>query len=222
MLTAVHTWTLTAIAAVAGLALLWAFGRFSDQQRIQLAKRKLRAHLYAFRLFADEPALIFRAQKQLLIWNARYMGLMLKPAVVVLIPTAALLLFLDGVYGRRPLEPGETAIVTAQADSGTLEGRGVVVETPALRLPDEHRVMWRVRVTGAGSVILHAPGGAIEKRVECGAGLRYLSEWHSRLAVDYPAAEVSIFGFGMHWLVWFLIVSSVVMLALRKRFGVTF
>jgi hypothetical protein len=245
MLPAVHTWSLTAIAAVAGLALLWAFGRFSDQDRIQLAKRKVWAYLYAFRLFADEPALIFRAQKQLLVWNARYLALMLRPAAVVLVPTVVLLVHLDALYGRRPLEAGETAIVTAQTDDGTLEGRGVVVETPPVRLPEEHLVLWRVRATGAApaGVLLRVPGATLEKSVQCGTGLRYVSErrvaslvdWlrypgESRLPasgvawieVGYPAADIGIFGFPVHWLIWFLIVSSVTMLVFRKRFGVTF
>ena len=105
--------------------------------------------------------------------------------------------------------------------------------------------MWRVRAMGTepASVVLRVPGAAFEKSVQCGAGLRYISErrvaslldWlhypgESRLPVGgvawievaYPAADIGVLGFSMHWLIWFLIVSSAVMLAFKKRFGVTF
>jgi hypothetical protein len=252
MLPAAHTWSLTAISAAAGIAMLWAFGRFSDQERIAVAKRKLRAHLYAFRLFADEPALIFRAQKQLLLWNARYLALMLRPTAVILVPVLILLLQLEAVYGRRPLAAGESAIVTAQLDGGSdlrtlapvLEGRAVSVETPPARIPGEHLVCWRVRATGAsGSVVLHVGDAAACKAVQAGSGLRYVSarrvaswlDWirypaESRLprgairwiGVSYPDAEINVFGFGVPWLVWFFVISLLAMLIFRKRFGVTF
>lgn len=186
MLSAAHTWTLTFISVAAGFALLWAFGRFSDQERIEGAKRKLRAHLYAFRLYADEPALIFRAQKQLLAWNARYIGLMLRPALVVTVPMILLLLQLDAVYGRRALAPGETAIVTAQLDrradltrlTPALDSLAVAVETPPVRVPADHQVCWRVRATGSAPepVLLHISNLAVSKDVEAGPGLRYIPE----------------------------------------------
>ena len=164
MLSAAHCLSLTAIAIAYGLAALWVFARFSDQKRIEIAKRKLRAHLYAFRLFVDEPALIFRAQKQLLIWNGRYLALVLVPAIIIGIPTLVLLMQLEAVYGRRPLAAGESAIVTAHFDNATdlrlispmLEGRGVEVETPPVRIPLEHQVSWRVRAASdaSGSVLL--------------------------------------------------------------------
>src|ERR1035438_2378480 len=87
MLSAAHCLSLTAIGMANGLAALWVFARLSDQKQIDIAKRKLRAHLNAFRLFVDEPALIFRAQKQLLIWNGRYLALVLVPAIIIGIPT---------------------------------------------------------------------------------------------------------------------------------------
>lgn len=232
MLSAAHTLSLTAISIGAGIAMLWAFGRFSDQERITLAKRKLKAYLYAFRLFADEPALILRAQKQLLIWNGRYLALMLRPAAVMLIPSVILLVQLDAVYGRRPLAAGEATIVTAHLDGDlgvlapSLESKGVAVETPAVRIPAEHQVCWRVRAIGrrSGSVILRVAGSSVSKTVAIGSGWHYLGDrpFGRRIEVSYPAASVNLLGFGVHWLVWFVSVSLLTMLAFRRRFGVRF
>lgn len=253
MLSAMHTWSLTAIAIATGLAALYVFARFSDQEKIDLAKRKVRANLYAFRLFVDEPFLIFRAQWQLLKWNGRYLAALLRPAAVMSIPILVLLMQLDAVYGHRTLAAGEPVIVTAQLDSAsdprtwapTLEGRGVVVETPPVRLPGEHQVCWRVRPTenAWGSVLLRVPGTEAGKTVQIGSGLYYISlrrvaslvDWlhypgEPRLPgsavhwieVAYPYADIDILGWGMHWLIWFSIVCMLTMFGLRKRFGVTF
>ena len=249
MLSALHSLSLTAIAMATGVATLWVYVRFSDQERIDLAKRKIRAQLYALRLFVDEPALIFRAQKQLLIWNGRYLALMARPAVIITIPTLFLLTQLDAVYGHRTLAAGESAIVTAQLDSASdlltlapsLDGRNVAVETPAVRLPNQHQVCWRVRATtvGSGAVLLRVDGTTAGKTVQVGSPFCYLSlrrvaslleflrypaeaplpngavRW---MEVSYPDASIYVFGFSMHWLIWFTIVCLVTMFALRNRF----
>src|SRR5258708_6875919 len=116
MLSGLHTVTLTAIAIATGFAALYVFAKFSDQEGIDQAKRQVRAHLYSFRLFVDDPLLIFRAQKLLLIWNGRYLARLARPAVVMTVPTVILLLQLEAVYGHRALAPGERTIVTAQFD----------------------------------------------------------------------------------------------------------
>jgi hypothetical protein len=250
MLSAVHTWSLTAIAIGAGVALAWTFGRFSDQERIAFVQRKLRASLYAFRLYGDEPALIFRAQKQLLLWNARYLALLWRPMALSIVPTMILLIALDAVYAHRPLAAGESAIVTAQLVRAvnldmpmpSLEGRGILVETPAVRLMDQHQVCWRVRAMGGatGSVLLRVPGASVVKAVQAGDGLRYISErrvsslldWLrdpgearlpagpvSWIEVSYPAGAIDVFGFAINWLAWFCAVSLLAALALRGRFG---
>jgi hypothetical protein len=245
MLSAAHCLSLTAIAMANGLAALWVFARLSDQPRIEIAKRKLRANLYAFRLFVDEPALIFRAQKQLLIWNGRYLALVLFPAIVIGIPTIFLLMQLDGVYGRRALAAGESVIVTARFDTATdlglispvLEGRGVEVETPPVRIASEHQVSWRIRAASdsSGSVLLRDPTTSASKTVQVGPGLEYISMRRVSSIVDWlrypgearlPAGnvqwiEVSYPDTKTHWLLWFSIVCLITMLVFRRRFSVT-
>jgi hypothetical protein len=43
-----------------------------------------------------------------------------------------------------------------------------------------------------------------------------------RIEIDYPEAEVSIFGFELQWMIWFVLLSIAFALMLRKRFDVTF
>src|SRR5262249_7197021 len=111
-------------------------------------------------------------------WNARYLALMLRPTAVLLVPTALLMFGLDAMYGHRALAPGESAIVTAQFKDGadvrslvpTLEGARIAIETPAVRIPSQRQVSWRVRAMGPapGSVILRIAGDAYSKTIKTG------------------------------------------------------
>lgn len=252
--------SLTVIAILTGIAILPVFGRFSDAARLSLAKRKIRAALYSFRLFGDQPRLVFRAQGQLLAWNARYIGLMLRPSLILVVPVLLLLWQMDAIYGRRAFHTGETAIVTAQVANGidlnqtspVLGGYGVTVQTLPLRIPAEHRVLWRIQTDtpGSDSISLSVPGTSrlgnaddpVIKNIRVGSGWYVLSErrvasyfgwllapWESRLPANspvrsigfqYPGAEFRLFGFGMPWIVWFVIVSWITAFVFRKRFGV--
>jgi hypothetical protein len=40
------------------------------------------------------------------------------------------------------------------------------------------------------------------------------------IEIQYPDAEVNVFGFGIPWIVWFIFVSWITVFALRKPFGV--
>jgi len=249
--------SLTVLGILTGIAILPVFGRFSNTEGLALAKRKIRAALYEFRLFGDDPRLVFRAQGQLLRWNARYIGLVLSPAAVVILPIIALTMFMDTVYGHRPLRVGEDTLVTAgvadNVDLNTispkLRGNNIAVETPSVRLPNQHQVVWEVRATASGryNLSLSLPAGtatdnAAQKTVNVGAGLHILSdrrvssiwEWliypgetllpqnsaFRWIEIQYPAAEVNLLGFGIPWIVWFILVSWITVFALRKPFGV--
>ncbi len=254
---ATYAISLTVLGILTGLAVLPVFGRFSNNAGIALAKRKIRAALYEFRLFGDEPRLVFRAQGQLLLWNARYIGLVLKPVAVVIVPIIVLTVLMDSVYGHHALNVGESTMVTARmADavdlntvSPELRGTNIAIETPSVRIPDEHQVVWGVRATGTGQDKLwlgvagnDTGGNAVTKSVDVGPGLRVVSErrvtsfldWlvypGERLLprdgrfrwidIQYPDAGVQLFSFSIPWIVWFIVVSWITVFAFRKRFGV--
>jgi len=226
MLSAAHTWSLSAIAAAAGVALLWVWKRFANAPAIALAKRRMHAQLYAMRLFAAEPSLVLRAQGRLVAFAARYLFAMLRPAAVAALPLIALFAELDSVYGHRALRAGEPAIVTAKfahafPPDATLQGQGVAVETPGVRLPASREMCWRVRkqTDSSGDVVLRAPGIQLIANMQCGPGF----PWHGApsLQVSCPSASLDVFGIGVAWPLWFLLVALITMLLLRRRFGVT-
>jgi hypothetical protein len=179
---------------------------------------------------------------------------MLVPAVIVTIPMLVLFAYLDGWYGMAPLQPGRATLVTMQMKSPLDPAAPpprlsappeIAVETPAVRVFGERQVSWRIRPQApvSGLLRIDLPGVAVEKKVEAGAGRRYLSDrrvsglldfiWHpaeSRLKapdvdwieVRYPSATLHWLGFDFHWLVWLLLFSMLSALLLKDRFHVTF
>lgn len=249
--------SLTVLGILTGIAILPVFGRLSNTEGLALAKRKIRAALYEFRLFGDEPRLVFRAQGQLLLWNARYIGLILKPAAVIILPILALTMLMDTVYGHRPLMVGENTLVTARVAnnidlnniSPELRGANIAVETPSVRLAGQHQVVWGIRAIAPGkdNLSVSLPGSATavnaaQKSLDVGSGLHILADrrvssiWDwlidpgekllprnnafRWIEVQYPDAEVNLFGIGIPWIVWFILVSWITVFALRKPFGV--
>lgn len=227
MLSALHAWSLALISALAGLAFLWILARFSDQDRIQRAKRQVRSALYEFRLFPDQPRLLVRAQKNLITGTARHVFHLLKPLLISTAPFAVLFWFLDSNYGSRGLRAGEAAVLKAPYHSHpggsepALTSDGASIETPALRIPDENTIMWRIRLAGnaSASVTLTNGSDTTHETIRTGLSPR-LPRFQQHLKVVYPLDRLSMFGITLHWLVWFLLISGATMFAFRRRFGV--
>jgi hypothetical protein len=228
--------TLAAFSAVAGVLILWAFKVCSNQRALKATRRRVRGYLLAVRLFADDPLLILRSQGRLLAWNGRYLALLLPSFLVVAIPLFFAWDYLDAVWGRAPLAPGDTVVVTARlrADVAGVKLAApawLAVETPGVRVPAEREVSWRVRVlqAGSGNVSVRAGAERAEKRIEANPGLHYLPdrtsvsgtgiEW---VEVRYPRADLSALGVSFNWVVWFCLISTVTALALRRKLRVTF
>lgn len=177
-------WTLILISAVTGVAMLWVFGRLSSQKSIRQVKNRLKVHMLELRLFVDEPAIIWQAQKGLLAANGRYMALMLRPFLFLAVPMALMVTLLDPYFGIAPLPVGRAAIVTVQLNqpidsSGPAPELqvpdGIAVETPAVRMPGTRQVSWRIRPARSTSGMLRVgmQGSTFEKGIEAGDGARY-------------------------------------------------
>lgn len=238
--------SLLPLSGLAGIGVLWVFRRASDQPAIRRAKDLVTAHLLEFRLFMDEPRLILRAQRDLIVANLRLMKLMLRPFLVLALPMALLLVEMDAYYGRDPLVAGQPAIVTVQwkvaPDRAALQAPdSIAVETPAVRVITERQTSWRIRPLRAatGELRVACRDGVLTKSIASGAGPRFLSERRAGslagflmhpaewplssgeiewIEVRYPSARI----LHLHWLIWFLVVSTVTAFLLRRRFGTTF
>ncbi len=216
---------LFAASAVCGLLAAWVFRRFTKIAALRATLRQIHAHFLEFRLFFDEPRLIWRAQKDLVKANLRFCALLLKPTLILALPMTWLTIQLDTIYGAAPLRYGEPAIVTAQLATALqpedaqniLEApKGIAVETPPVRIVSDRQIAWRIRqlrpVNGRLSLTLR--GITLTKTIKPGRRERPLLAFlihpeESRL----PPGSVVWLGIDSSekshlWIVWFLAISS--------------
>jgi len=199
----------------------WVFRTTADISALAPIFRHFHARLLEFRLFFDEPALIWKAQKALVRANFQLCFLLLKPALILALPMTWLMLQL----GNAPLRVGEAAVVSAQSSTELkLEAPpGIAVETEPVHF--QGLMFWRIRPMRPvrGDLRFTSNGVTLTKSVVAGDAFTLLLlrrerfffgshagvEW---LEVDYPEAS-------RWWLVWFLVASMTtgVWSAIRRR-----
>lgn len=204
---------LAVLSAIAGVAMLWVFGKTSNQARMKQIKRRVYASLLELRVFADEPGVTWRAQKSLFAANLRYMGLALKPALWMIVPMGLLILHLESFYARAPLTVGREAIVTMGMAPGwdtrsaapvLTAPANVEVAGPPVRVEAAREVSWRIvpKAELSGELVFHVDGQNVVKRIEAGPRQRFVpgKSVGSTLATLWEPSEPRIPAGGVEWI----------------------
>jgi hypothetical protein len=122
---------------------------------------------------------------------------------------------------------------------------GVVVDAMPLRIPSKREFDWRLRATGEGDHALTIVVGRtqVSKRLRVGGPLAVLTPEVRQpsllstlgrpgepplsadspvqaISVEYPSRDVELFGYPMHWMIFFFIMSVVPAYAVKGLFGV--
>lgn len=249
-------WPLLFFSLVTGIIMLVIFRYTSNQKGIKEAKDRIKAHLLEIRLFKDDLRIQLSAQKEILRHNFTYMKHALKPMLFMIIPVVIILIQLDAWFGYRALKPGASAIVSVKlADNTSVDSlskvsvespdKGLLVETPPLRIPEEGEVNWRVRANEPGehNLTFNVSGNTFQKRVIVSDGkldrvsrVVASSFWDTflnpseesignnslmkKIEVDYPSRSIEIFGWHIHWLIVFFVLSIVFGFAFKGLFKV--
>jgi hypothetical protein len=243
------------VSLLASVGMLLVFKATSNQPKLDAVKRQIHACLFEIRLFNDDLVAILRAQMEILRHNLRYLGLSTVPMLWMIAPLLLVIAQLQFHYGYEGLVPGQDFLVEvrleAQGESLTrpvasLETPGgLTVETPAVWIPSERELAWRLRARDWGNheLKVRVDGQELAKTVQVSRGLGRRSPvrleagfWNELLypaeeplpkgspvvsiSVGYPEAYVSLLGWPVHWLVVFFVLSVVFAFALRSRFGV--
>jgi hypothetical protein len=209
------TWTLLPASVIYGLAAALVFRRFSDQVSMRRTINRMVAHLMELRLFLDSPALVLRAQRDLLRENLRLLRLILLPGAILAFIFVILFPQLDGMYGHAPLPVGEPSVVTVRLDpqpgkDAVLEApAGIKVETPAVHVIHDREISWRVRPLGrtSGELKLHYYGRVLTRQIVAGGGLIYglnLPFSSPAIEIHFPRKTV----LGMNWMICFFLIST--------------
>ena len=179
-------WPLSLLSILVGLAMLFVFRYTTDQRAMRQVKNRMVAHWLELSLFKDDLLTLLTAQKQIFLLNVVRLRYTLKPLLIVIGPVAFLLIHLDGWFGYRPLQPGETTIVTVRVDGRTGKSlddivlhadQGLAVETPPLRMPASRDVAWRIRAQEVGrhTVRVSVAGHTVPKTVEVSDSLVHVA-----------------------------------------------
>ncbi len=180
-------WSLTGIACLTGILMVWIFGKVSNQTAIERTRDRLSAELIGLRLFKDDLRVFFGIQFQVLAWTFKYLRHSIVPMLILMVPTVIILIQLNLHYGFRPLRTGESALVkvklraaSAMAAESSLTLRApenLQVETPGVHVPDLKEICWRVRGVRDGRFDLIVSDGkdSIAKQVAVGGRLEGVS-----------------------------------------------
>jgi uncharacterized membrane protein (DUF106 family) len=242
-------------------AMLWVFKRVSNQKRITEIKRRIHAGLFEIRLFNDDLRAMFQAQGQILAANLAYLGHSLVPFLWMIVPFALLVGQLQFHYGFRAVAPRQPTVVTVQLGEGwektgieTENGRprvelevppGLRVETPAIWIPSQNELAWRVKAENAGDyeMTVRAAGESYTKslrvsedivrlapkRVAAGFVGELLNPAESPLPKSSPLRSIEVayapsgpMFFDVSFWIWIFVGLTIVMaFVLRRPMGVT-
>ena len=272
-------WPIVVVSLLTGIAMLWLFGKISNQAAIRVVRDGIRGNLIGIRLFGDDLGLLFRLQIRIFKQTLVYLGYAAVPFVLMIVVIIPILIQLELRFAYRPLHEGEVTVVSVRvADPAAIDAgvaldvpEGVVVEAPPVRIrsldDDELRradgmpawllkalgpvlrsgdgqVSWRVRVESPGHHVLTVRIGdeEVQKELVAGEGWQPVSLKRSSGALGtlahpgespirgaaavrsveliYPESTISLFGWGMHWIIPFFVLSLVFAFALRGPMGV--
>ena len=177
---------LTVLAAAVGAAMLWVFGKTSNQERMKQVKRRVQAGLLELRVFVDEPAISLRAQKTLIAANLNYLALALRPALWMAVPIGLLLIHLESFYERAPLPLAEPALVTMRMTADWVPSApppeliapsNVAILGPPVRVAAAREVSWRILPFSPVSdkLLFRFNGQEVSKWIEAGDRQRYVT-----------------------------------------------
>jgi hypothetical protein len=192
-------WGLAAVSLVAGIVLLWIFGKASDQTRIREVRDRIRGNLLGIRLFGDDLGLLARLQARIFRQTLTYLRHAMPPMLVMLAPVLLILVQLNLRFAVRPLEPGESTVLTLRLRQASPLAQDVelgvppevTVETPGVRIPSLGEVSWRLRVERPGrhTVTVRYGGDTVEKLLVAGGSWAAVSTLRTAGFVDgllYP------------------------------------
>jgi hypothetical protein len=172
-------WALVVVSLVAGVLMLWLFGKVSNQETIRTVRDRIRGNLLGVRLFGDDIGLLFLLQGRVMRQTLTYLRHALIPILVMIVPVVFMLIQMNLRFAHRPLKPGESAVVkvtlrdpAAMSAGVSLKApSGVSVETPPVRVPPLMELSWRIRAEEPGrhELLLTADGeAALDKELVVG------------------------------------------------------
>jgi hypothetical protein len=245
-------WGLAFVSVLTGAALVWLFGRVSNQRRVRTLKATMKGHLLEVWIFRDRLPVVLKAEGRLLRQTGKYLLCTLPSFLVLMVPVLLIMVQLQARYGYRPLHAGEQALLKVFAGDDAMDQlaetklkvpKGLVLETPALRIPRTQEVDFRIKAVNGGRYEVGIEGGgkSVTKTVDVGPIRTALSPQRSARFFDrllypveaalpagpiasaeiaYPQETIPLGRYHIHWVWLFLVISMAAGYALKGVFRV--
>ena len=162
-------WGMLAVSFFFFFLMLLIFKATSNQSGIKKAKNRVKAHFLAIRLYRDDIGLMFETMRNILASNGQYLKTSMRPMLFLIVPVALVLIHVGARYEYRPLEVGESTVVTAQLDKSVSEEslraidlilpEGLIVETDPVRVVQLREISWRIKAVKEGTYQIGFRGG---------------------------------------------------------------
>lgn len=246
---------LSVVSLLTAMGMLFVIKRTSNQEALEAVKRRIHACLFEIRLFNDDLGAILRAQLEIMRHNLTYLRHSSAPMLWTLPPLVLVIAQLQFHYGYEGLRVGqETLVKVSLAGEPTPETprpalalsapEGMVIDEPAVWIPTEGEMAWRVRADAEGDYELEVTLNreTVSKSVLARNSVVRRSPYRSRgfldeliypaeppipgdsaiasISVIYPDASVDVFGFDLHWMIVYFALSIVFAFILKGPFGV--
>ena len=241
-----------AISVVIGFLMVIVFRYTSDQKAIGRAKDQLKAHLLAVRLYQDQLPVVMRAYGRILRGTGTYLRLAFTPLLIAILPITFLIVQLDRYFGWLPLRPAQTFLVEARVqDANALNDVALqlpaplVSSAPAVHVPRDNEIVWRVVAEHAGKYAIQIAAGSqtVSKQVVVSPGLARVSPirlkdnfWERMftsgepaladnspirsIAVTYPPRVIGFAWMEWNWIVLFFVVSLIAGFVFKSVLGI--
>lgn len=239
---------------ISALTAVWAlllFKAVTPQDRLTATRDKLFGHIYEMGLYQDHLSVLMRIQGDLARMNIRYLGTTLPALVALTIPMVFTLGQLESRYAERPLQVGESTVLTinvADDVSGVrLEAAdGVKIAAGPVRNKRTGTLAWRLEavadgahelrffqgdklmgthdfLVGKGLPRLHdkSEDSALGILLYPGAPDLSGSEELTGLTIQWPQRDTAYLGFEMHWMVAFMVFSMIAGLLIKDLLKVS-
>ena len=257
---------LAVLALVTAAAVLLAFKWTADQRALAAANRAMQAAIFEMRLFNDDVGALVRAQGEVLRHTLVYLRLSLAPTLWLIAPMLALMLHMEFRFGYTGLRSGEAVLVKARladaarapgaaattgaspvglTSAGLVAPNGVSVETPAVSLPSDREIAWRIRPRAAGSYELRVrlgdtvlsktvlvseavarrspvrpEGGILSQLLNPSEAPLPSGSGLAAITIGYPRRPFSVAGWDIGWSGVYLGLTLAFALVLKRLFGV--
>ncbi|MBI2662495.1 DUF106 domain-containing protein [Candidatus Woesearchaeota archaeon] len=223
------------LALIITLIVTLAYKFFSNQDEMKRLKDKQKEFQDKIKLMRDKPEEMMKMQKEAMTTNFEYMKHSIKPTLITMIPILIIFAWMTGHLSYEPIFPDESYSVTAVFKEGVNGYAEIIVDDDTEVLSEvkqeikNKEAVWSLRSKEGDHEFLVKSGEAEQSKKVLITTVLSADEAvtvfdHSdieQLKINYNklrplGKKVSLFGWYPGWLAWYIILSILFSIGLRK------